>query len=83
MEKVLVWDSLYVHINDVSVIVRLSIIEWTVSAVIMLHRYHSFHGRQSMILNLEVEFSYLITRFSVHGRKTEFCKAFISEGIGI
>lgn len=69
MEKVLFWVSLYMHIKDVSAIMRLRIIEWTVSGVIMLHRYHSFHDRQSTILNLEVEFSYLIKNIFCAGEQ--------------
>jgi hypothetical protein len=80
MEKVLIWVSVYMHIKDDSAIMRLRIIEWTASAVIMLHRYHSFHGRQSTILNLDVEFSYLIKIFSVQWSKTEIVQSLYSEG---
>jgi hypothetical protein len=80
MENVLFWGSLYMHIKVVSPIMRLKIIESAVSGVIMLHRYHSFHDRQSIILNLEVEFSYLKKMFSVQESKTEIVLSLYREG---
>jgi hypothetical protein len=79
MEKVLIWVSLYMRVKDVSAIMRLKVIDGTISAIIMLHRYHSFHGRQSTILNLEVEFSYLII-FSIQGNNTEILWSLYREG---
>jgi hypothetical protein len=71
MEKVLLWVMLYMQIKYVPPITKLRI---------MLHRYHSFHGRQSTILNLEVEFLYLIRIFFVQGSKTEIVQVLYREG---